>query len=512
MGEARSLAWPLRLLVVGGLLAGAVSLWWVNDPVRHGFSFDNQIYFFQAEQVADGVPPHVSLVDHKHALPGIVSGVGIVIGRMLGVADPMAVRVVALLVAAGTVVCVWLLAGALFERNGPALGAGLAMLVFDDFFQQAAVGVRPQQFMAFFMVAALLAVTHRRWLAAGALAAASFLCWQPALLITAAIATASISQQRRWRAAWRTVAGFAIAALAYELYFLAHGALREQLYQTFVMPADLGGYTYPKLGESLAFLLRMGLWRQDIVSVLPGTFLAVMLALVVLLIVRPRRTLRRLTEQPQRLAVAASAAGALAFTFVNHQAFPDMFFVQPFIALAVGAAVAGAERLLAGSRLRPARIALVAAVCISMVTLAYGRRNLFGPTGGALTLERQYQLARQVDLLEEVFGSVWAIGCPHLLALNRMGNYDPFGLMIDPKVRAYMQRLAGGGVYRPRAGVMPAVILTSRGGQRPALSWLTREYAQLSNASFKKQGVLIWVRRQAWIHPSDAPPLTQNGR
>jgi hypothetical protein len=107
------------------------------------------------------------------------------------------------------------------------------------FFIEAATGFRPQLFMTFFAVAALLAYA-RGWRAgAGALAACSFLCWQPAVVIGAGLVAAAIFERRPVWSVRRIVVGGLAVLLAYEAYFALNGAFREQIYQSYFMGKGL---------------------------------------------------------------------------------------------------------------------------------------------------------------------------------------------------------------------------------------------------------------------------------
>jgi len=120
---------------------------------------------------------------------------------------------------------------------------------------------------------------------------------------------------------------------------------------------------------------------------------------------------------------------------------------------------------------------------------------VFGYNKG-LTIDDQRQLAHEVEELREEYGSVWAIGCPHLLALERRENHVRFGLLIDPRVRAYIKELAGDQAYRPlKDGKLPAVILDSRGGAGMVVPWMRREYERQEAPEFRRQGIWVWIRR-----------------
>jgi hypothetical protein len=75
----------LRRFVPHAVLFG-LALWLLRlyEPFDRPITIDNQLYFYVAERVAAGVPPHLSLVDHKHALSAMLSGWAMWPGRVFG--------------------------------------------------------------------------------------------------------------------------------------------------------------------------------------------------------------------------------------------------------------------------------------------------------------------------------------------------------------------------------------------------------------------------------------------
>src|SRR6185503_18111336 len=147
-------------------------------------------------------------------------------------------------------------------------------------------------------------------------------------------------------------------------------------------------------------------------------------------------------------ATLATSYLATALTFLTHQGYPDSFFVEPLVAVIAGVWLGGAAALLVRLlRFEVTRLALVAAAAAWLVVLQIHRRNVFW-TGG-IHLAAQRDLAKQVDFLYDDYGTVWAVGCLHLLALSHHENFSPFGMLIDPKVREYMTRDAPPGKYLP---------------------------------------------------------------
>lgn len=495
-------ALPMVLERVGTALAFFVAGLWacaVFQPTQLPFSADNQTFYFIAERVASGIPPHAGLVNHKLALPMMMSGGAIWIGRVLGIDDVLAVRILSMALAAGAASLVWALTLRLTGGRLAAVLGGAVMLTFSDFFKQGAMGVRPQLFATFFLTLALIHCADRKSFRSGLSAGAAFLCWQPAATVAVAVAVAAALDRGDRRALLRACFGGIFAFLAYESYFAVHGLLGEQLYQSFRMGLDTSEHSPPRWRDALRFVLLLEEPERSRGFLFAGSLAAVLIGGWLRAVAAPRDAWERIRAEPGIVAGVVTAHLAIAFTFTDFQAFPDRFVLLPFYAAASGYVLA--MTIAAFSRLprEYVRIAIGAFCIWALVTPGFQKR----PSSGERTvsLASQRQLAAAIHGLEDEYGPVWAIGCVHLLGLARRDNFDRYGVMIDARVRAYMQRETPSGSqgYRPRSrgGVMPGVVLTARHGARKALPWLRREYRQVESEAFARQRIKVWVRKNA---------------
>lgn len=491
-------ALPSRAERVGFALAFlAAGAWacWVFDPTRLPFSADNQTFYFIAERAASGVPPHIGLVNHKLALSMMMSGGAIWLGRFAGIDDVMAARFLSIALAAGTASLVWALTLRLTRARLPAVLAGVTMLTFADFSKQGAMGVRPQLFATFFLVLALVCCADRKPLRSGLFAGASFLCWQPAATVAVGVAAAAAADPEDRRSlAWVCLGGV-VSFLLYEAYFALHGALGEQLYQSFVMGLDTSAHKTPRWRDAGRFLLLLEG---------PGPGRGYLIAAGFVLLVAwgwlrtaasPRQTWEWLRAQPGILAAVLTAHLAVAFTLSDFQAFPDRFVLLPLYAAAFGFVLAGAITAFSHLPRRYVRAGIGALCAFALV--APRLQDRLSSTERSRSLESQRELASAIGDLERDYGPVWVIGCVHLLGLARRDNFDRYGVMIDPRVRAYMQHevAPGARAYRPKGGDMPAVVLTARHGARRALPWLKREYRPADEPGFGRHRITVWVRK-----------------
>lgn len=473
------------------------------SPAERGIYFDNQLYVYASERMASGVPPHQSLVDHKQALATMLEGWAMAVGRVVGVDDILAGRALSILTAAGTSALTAAVAARLWGSVAAGLLAGAVMLVFADFSFQAVIGFRPKVFASFFGIATLWAWSLRRAWLAGGLGAAAYLCWQPALLVVAGVVGSAAVVARTRATVWKVLGGLLLGLGCYEFWFLWKGALGEQMFQSYGMAADLSGYRYPSLAKGIDFFLSMGMMRQRGQQWLAGSFLLVvgLAGLRALLGIWRREASDGVgLWRPDRAALLGAALASVAFTFVDHQAYPDLFILQPMFAVVLGGGAAYlVDRFLPFPALRACALSILV---FASIGLGVRQHSQFAGIGRGLSFQRH--AAKLVGVLEEEYGPVWAIGCVHLLALERKENFSRFGLFIDPKVRTYaasIQNNGHEGLDPLKNGLRPGVIMTSRGAEKLALAWLPRRYTELPVSVLNAMGIQVWILQREHTLP-----------
>lgn len=489
-----------RVFLVAWALAAA-AFFCSLDPLGRPLKADNQLYFFMAERAASGVPPHVSHVDSKNQLGVLVTAAAIAAGRAVGVDDVVASRVVSIAAAAGAVALAAELATLLAGSAAAGHVAALALLATRGFAEHAAAGNNVKIYMMAFLLLAHVAMAggrgDKRLVAAGMAAGAAFLCWQPALLVVAAVAfEALVSRGGGLRAALVVAASAAAPVAAYELYFAVHGVLGEQVRQSYVM--TLGSVHHPRrLWPSLLFVLTEGRGGARPLRVVPMLSVVFALAAAARLVAAPRRALAALAATPGGWSFVLAGAGATAFTLYDHQGIPDLFFPDPYFAVACGllavAAANAVSRLAGGGRGSGPAGAWAAAVAAALA-LALGlqmRGDADGRATGPYDLGDQRRLAEGLERDGRRLGSIWAYDAVHLLALVHLDNHVPYGLFWDD-VRSVMDVER----YRPLDdGWMPGIIVHSGDAPPGSAAYLGSEYVEATDPAFAAQALRVWHRR-----------------
>ncbi|MFN2377178.1 MAG: hypothetical protein ABR538_11615, partial [Candidatus Binatia bacterium] len=380
--------------------------------------------------------------------------------------------------------------------------AALALLAVRGFAEHAAAGNNVKIFMVAFLLLAHTAMAGRRsnlrLALAGMAAGAAFLCWQPALLVVAAVAfEALVSRGGGLRAALVVAVSAAAPLAAYELYFAAHGALGEQIHQAYAM--TLGSLHHPRrLWPSLLFVLTEGRGGARPLRAVPMMSAVFALAAAGRMVAAPRLSLAALGAAPGGWSFTLAAVGATAFTLYDHQGIPDLFFPDPYFAVACGLlAVAGARatsRLAALWTGSSSGIRATAAAVPATLALVLGlqmRGDDAARVTGPYDLADQRALAERLKEDGEKLGSIWAYDAVHLLALVHLDNHVPYGLFWDD-VRSVMVVDR----YLPRKdGRMPGIIVHFGDPPPGSAVYLGSEYVEATDPVFAGQGLRVWHRR-----------------
>lgn len=529
-------------------------------------------------------------MDPENALNSLLAGAAIYLGRFVGMDDLLASRLVSMTAASAAVVGVWRLSFQLRPRLWASIYSAAVMLSCSRFFYHAAMGERPKIFLVCFVVLALERYAAGGLFFAGFFAAAAFLSWQPGAVVLLTI-LGSACLVSDWRTTVpRILAGFFTGLLLYESYFLYHGALGDQLYQSYATAVSARFWLYTSRGAlptqllSLAVILSLPLvwWIQSRLGPVsnrskallavagatmlfawgasqllsseeptastptvksapaaanarvhseatalenlkqslkflgsfglpnrrdmpPFAFVYLLLCALLLLTValRPLQSLQVARKSPGTSATAATAIAVTLFTLVDHQAYPDTFFILPFVALSCGLAFDAMLEPLS----RPLPRAVTAVLSLVVVVLIAQQVRLevlrLGPI--RFKVDEQRELAQEVLELRDQYGTVWGLGCLHLLAFAHMDNHSRVGHLMQPTVNTYMkQKLLSSyrDLFVDRR--LPEIILSSRGGEFRHLPWLMKGYRRLPLESFKKQGVVVMLKTDQAVGLAEA--------
>jgi hypothetical protein len=340
--------------------------------VLHGFhgvlTRDLGIYSYAGQQVADGVPPYLEVLNRAGPLAHVLPGVGALVARAGGFDDVVTMRVFFMLMATAAVCTAYLLGRDLFRSRGAGLVTAGALLAVHGFIQYASSGPREKTPMTLFVLGALWALTHRRWFAAGVLTSLATLCLQTAFFSTftaVVLGVLLLAHGQRLRSLVKVAAGGLVPVLVLGVWFALVGSLRAA-YDGFY--GINRRYTVPNpltFDRDLVWADLHAAYGVTVWLLLTGPVLLVLVSLAAV-------SRRARTAQPGLVVLPAMTAGlgaGLWWILQEYDAWPDLFPVLPFAALGLGAAYAVAVHRLAA---RPrAVVATVLAATAVVLALTY---------------------------------------------------------------------------------------------------------------------------------------------
>ena len=389
--------------------------------VLHGFhgvlTRDLGIYSYAGQQVADGVPPYLGVLNRAGPLAHVLPGVGALVARVGGLddgfGDVVTMRVLFMLMAAAAVCLAYLLGRDLFRSRGAGLVTAGGLLAVHGFIQYASSGPREKTPMTLFVIGALWALTQRRWFTAGVLTSLATLCLQTAFFSTftaVVVGVLLLAQGRRLRSLVRVAAGGLAPVLVLGVWFALAGSLRAA-YDGFY--GINRRYTVPNpltVDRKDVWADLQAAYGVTVWLLLAGT---VLLVLVSLAAVSPRAR----TAQPGLLVLPAMTAGLAAglwWILQEYDAWADLFPVLPFAALGLGAAYAVAVHRLAARPRGVAAAVLAAAAVVLALTYSVGTRD-----DG---LDEQREATEAVLATLPPGATITSIEAPQPLVLTRRTN------------------------------------------------------------------------------------------
>ena len=142
-------------------------------------------YLYIGQQVLRGVPPYASLFTHKGPLAPLRGALGVALGRLLGLADIIAVRAFFCLIGAATVAALYVLVAHWTGSRRAGMVGALILLGCYPFTFGATAGPEPKLPMLLFVVLSLYLTSRRRWFWAGLCGSLAALTWQPTAIYPA---------------------------------------------------------------------------------------------------------------------------------------------------------------------------------------------------------------------------------------------------------------------------------------------------------------------------------------
>ena len=389
----------------------------------HGFrgllSRDLGVYAYGARQVLAGQPPYVGIVNRAGPLAHLLPVPGIVGARLLGGDEVLGMRVWYLVLAVGCVVLTYVVGRHVFDSRAAGLAAAATMLSFQGFIDLATTGPREKTPMVLFILCAVWALSHRRWLLTGISISLATLTLQISflpLLAAAVVAVLLVGPGRRLRDLVRLVLGGAIPVVIVAAYYAAYGALGDLL----------DGFVLLNLRYSHGrpFTSRAGLLWGRLEEGYGASLWLLLAGLVLVVVVAVARVADRSRRHDLATATAVALAvatiGSLLWTEVDFDSYEDALTVLPLAALGIGAGIAELE-------LRaPRRIAIAVAAVAVLLPTALAVHYSVTVHDNRLVDQQE---ATKALLAQVPNARIWSIDAPQYLVLAQEANPTRYQLL-----------------------------------------------------------------------------------
>jgi hypothetical protein len=390
---------------------------------------DEAIYAYGGQQLAEGVPPYVSIIDPKTPMATFLAGAAVAIGRTIGADDLYAVRVGFFVITCLTLVALFIAASLLTGSSMAGLVGAATFLSFEGFAVDALGGPNAKTPGILFAVLATAFLLRRQWFLGGVAASLATLVWQPLVIYVAvAIAFAWFSSERseRRRHAVSALAGALIPGAVTVVYFLVVGAFSELFQTAFVLPLfgterpDQGGFV-DHIRHIFEAVARGYGWS----SVFFWAGIVLVLVLAGFRIWRARGRYGTLGRDPLLVVVAVPLLFFILFSLFDFQGYPDAYPFLPLAAFGIACAVSIGLELMEQRGQRTAALVVAGAGALGVVLATWAWYGQERPAAEATGLVAQRESAAAADALLGPDGTFYALGDPSLLVLMQRRNPSP---------------------------------------------------------------------------------------
>ena len=424
---------PATLAVAAFLLTVAVMF--MYRPFTQIEEGDTALYDYIAQCVVRGQTPYKDVIDIKAPGSFYLSALAMQAGRIVGIRDIIAARLLHILLAGLLSALVYLVAEAYLRNRFAAVLAVLVLLTVPHFALWTAGGGQPKLPMIVFGMLTLLLTARDRPFLAGFCSMLSCLSWQPGLLFTGVAFLIFSRYLTTWRdlRALRVLAGAAIPLAALLLYFRSIGALGDLWTWTVVFNYSIyARKTIEAAGNSLGHMVNVTLKIFDTNIVLVVLSLA---GLGWFALNRLRERLRGISglQSPDlfRDAIVIAPLVYFAACLIRFNAGPYLIPFLPFIGIFCGWVVVELvrvvdQRFVPGNRLVASIAAWAPKVVLIVLFALTGYRAIAYRIKSIPTLQNQESTLENVSKMLGDSDTIYVHGLTELLVLLNRPNLNPY--------------------------------------------------------------------------------------
>lgn len=448
---------------------------------------DSAIWDYVAQCILRGQVPYRDVVEIKSPLSAYLSAAAMFIGKLVGIRDVIAVRLVNVLMAGLLSSVTYVLGVRYFGSRIAAAIAFVIPLTPSHLTEWVLGGTEPKLPMILFGMVSLLFIAKQEPFWAGFFSMLACLCWQPGLMFTGVAVLIFSRYLTRWRnrAALKVIAGAVAPLLILILYFLWAGALSDLW--SWTVAFNLRVYA-PETARSLYETLAV-LWKVLIrVFGFDLLFVAIAFAGLIAFSIERVKEIRKQGIQAHegtsyRDALVITPLVYFGFCIINFQSGPDLIPLFPFIGLFAGYLIVR----LSFRRQPERRIARVipSFALIALLVLVFLRSTIFR-TDPTETLQHQNERITAIARLLGPGDRIYVHGSVELLVLLNKANMNPYVFLDRGKDRWIAKRKGEDfhEIINEMESQAPKIVIASRLGKvahrRELEGWIDDHYTRAS--------------------------------
>lgn len=414
-----------------------------------GLSRNESIYLYAGQQMAKGIPPHVSICDQKMPLSSMFMGLGVFLSEIFHKDDVLTVRLLFFIMSCLTCASVYLLGKTTFNSELVGFFAALTFLAFNKYAQDAASGPQAKTPTVLFEILSLLLTSQRKWFWAGICGSLSFLTWQPMAMFPFTTFIFALMQPKDYRLvpALKVAAGTLLPVLAMILYFLSHHALFYLINDTFLFCIyflDRGPLTFLDHFFQPLYVLEYH-YSKTIIFIFVGLLTIAFLSVkkIYYFLLEKKRTLDKDPFSP----ILISFLLPFVWSFIDFQGSPDFYLFLPYVSMGFGyflrecmntAVILGKNPKTSFSS---KKLNWISGITITLILLFFIEKNVVPSTHGLIKQKRI------VNKIVKTYGKdvkIVSVGCPEPLILLHKTNPNRY-LYIKSGIDSYIQNNTPGG-------------------------------------------------------------------
>lgn len=477
----------LKNVLPGLLIVGLVSLAAAVVFEQYGFygflGRDDSIYIYSGQQMLRGIPPYVSMFDHKGPLAPMLAGAGVFAARLFSWDDVFGVRLLFFSLGSLAAGALFLLGRDLFKSRLIGLLSAALLVNFWAFGIYVPSGPQPKTPMLLFQVLAIWLTARRKWFWGGFFGCLAALTWQPMAIFPFLTLLLAIFQSQQ-NSGWLTrllapLAGIALPLASVLSYFLFNNALADLfegaiLFNISHLERPAGSFLKNLRGICNSIFAGFSTMAVPLVLGL--------LAFGLIYYWRWRKNDGRLFSDDPFAGALCSFPFLIALSLIDFQRYFDFYPLLPYASLGSAWLVSGSIDAIARKETLGLiwRNAAASMMLIGLLGLAFMNYHYTAPAGIG-DLNRQRAWAEQ---LAQEYGQdirIASIGVPQSLVFLHKTNPNRYVFISNGIDNLIDARTPGGfeGWLKEMERSDPDVILygTSKGEWIPRLEeWLVEHY------------------------------------